>query len=316
MTDKCLDLRDYSTYSRGGVERMAQGDGMHGGKAARRETYRGDVESWECDAFGHMNIAFYAERFGDASASLLFPLAPDRAWRTASLFVRYEKELLAGESIAIDSGVIGLGAGAAKGERNVRIGHRLTMGSGAVAAVAEHTLVPRDLKMRAGLAGALDKATVAFDAKPFAPVALPPAHGPVASLRDRVKSWELDERGQLSLWGHMRRFSTACGQLMNAAGMDAQAIASQRRGFATFESRLALSAWQPGTGAEVAATSGFLALGRSSIVTIHDLVEVKGGDRIARCYLAGVYFDLDARKSAPLPDALRAKAAPFLVAKS
>src|SRR5690348_6672894 len=282
------------------------------GAAGFAESYRGDVEAWECDAFGHMNIAFYGERFADAAASLLFRLAPTRHFRTVSLLVRYRHELRAGEAIAIRSAVLGVGEGA-KHERQVRVGHELTTGEGAVAAEAEHVLAPRDAKMRSGLRAALEAATAAWGAAPFAPLKLPAAHGTVPSLRDRVKSWELDETGRLSLIGHVRRFSTAVTHAMNAVGMSADYIARERRGFATFESRLALAPWQPGAGAELAATSGFLTVGRSSVAMIHDLVDVKGGDRIARLYMAGVHFDLDRRRATPMPDGMREKAATLLM---
>lgn len=276
------------------------------------ETYRGDVEAWECDAFGHMNIAFYSERFGDAAASLLFRLAPTRHFRTVSLLVRYRRELPAGAAIAIRSAVLGIGEGA-KRERQVRIGHELTIGEGAIATEAEHVLAPRDAKMRSGLRTVLEAAATVWNAEPFAPVKLPTAHGALPSLRDRVKSWELDETGRLSLIGHVRRFSTAVTHAMNAVGMSVDYIAHERRGFATFESRLAFAPWQPSAGAELAATSGFLTIGRSSVTMIHDLVEVKGGDRIARLYLAGVHFDLDRRRATPMPEGMREKAATLLM---
>lgn len=276
------------------------------------ETYRGDVEAWECDAFGHMNIAFYAERFGDAAASLLLRLAPTRHFRTVSLLVRYRHELRAGAAIAIRSAVLGTGEGA-KRERQVRIGHELTAGEGVVATEAEHVLAPRDAKMRAGLKTALEAAATTWAAEPFAPVKLPTAYGALPSLRDRVKSWEIDESGRLSLIGHVRRFSTAVTHVMNAVGMSADYIASERRGFATFESRLALAPWQPGAGAEVVATSGFLTVGRSSVAMVHDLIEVKGGDRIARLYLAGVHFDLDRRRATPMPETMRQTATTLLM---
>lgn len=276
------------------------------------ETYRGDVEAWECDAFGHMNIAFYGERFGDAAASLLFRLAPTRRFRTVGLLIRYRRELRAGEAIAIRSAVLGTTEGA-KRERQVRIGHELVMGEGTVASMAEHVLAPRDAKMRSGLKGTLEAAAGAWNAEPFAPVKLPAVQPALPSLRDRLKSWELDETGRLSLLGHVRRFSTASSHLMNAVGMTGAYIDREHRGFATFETRLALTAWQPGAGAEVAATSGFLAIGRSSVTMIHDLVDVKSGERIARFYQAGVHFDLDRRRSAPMPETMREKAAALTV---
>jgi len=282
------------------------------GTAGFAETYRGDVEAWECDAFGHMNIAFYAERFGDAAASLLFRLAPMRHFRTVSLLVRYRQELRAGEAIAIRSAVLGIGEGA-KRERQVRLGHTLTAGEGALASEAEHVLAPRDAKMRLSLKTTLEAAATASIAEPFPAVKLPATQGTVPSLRDRVKSWELDETGRLSLFGHMRRFSTAASHLMNAVGMSGAYIARERCGFATFESRLALAPWQPGAGAEVAATSGFVTVGRSSVTMVHDLVEVKGGDRIARLYLAGVHFDLERRRSVAMPESMRQKATALVV---
>lgn len=276
------------------------------------ETYRGDVEAWECDTFGHMNIAFYGERFGDAAASLLARLASGRHFRTVSLLVRYRQELRAGEAIAIRSGVLGTVEGA-RSERQVRLGHEMAMSDGSVATVAEHLLAPRNAKMRAGLKTTLEAATATWNAEPFASVKLPASHGALASLRDRVKSWELDESGRLSLLGHVRRLSTAGSHLMTAVGMTGDHIRQQRRGFATFETRLALAPWQPSAGAEVAASSGFLAIGRSSVTMIHDLVEVKGGERIARFYQAGVYFDLDRRRSAPVPEPMREKAVPMMM---
>lgn len=277
------------------------------------ETYRGDVEAWECDSFGHMNIAFYGERFGDAAASLLFRHAPARSWRTTSLFVRYLKELREGESVVIGSAVIGT-AEVNKGERIARIGHEMRQSDGQIATVAEHALAPFDAKMRGTLKGIFDGAAAAWKAAGFAAIALPAKHGPYPTIRDRVKSWELDERGRLSLFGHVRRFSTASGHLMNRVGLTADYIHKARRGFATFETRLALAPFQPGAGAEVAGTSGLMKVGNSSVVMIHDLVETRNGERIARFYQAGVHFDLDKRKSAALPDDLRAKAMTMLIA--
>ncbi len=278
------------------------------------ETYRGDVEAWECDVFEHMNVAFYGERFGDAAASLLHGLAPGRAWRTVSLFTRFLKELRAGDSISIRSAVIGTGEGA-KGEKQVRLGHELLASDGAVTTQAEHTLAPRDFSMRSGLKSKLAAAVAPWRVKGFAAISLPASHGATTTMRDRVKSWELDEHGHLSIFGHIRRCSTASSHLLVALGMTGDYIHNEKRGFATFESRLALSAWQPGPGMEIAGRSFLLEIGKSSLKMVHDLVAVKDGERIARCYQAGVHFDLEKRRSAVIPDELRVKAAALVIAR-
>ena len=71
------------------------------------ETYRGGVAAWECDVFGHLNIAFYVERLADAAADLLERQAPGRRWRTqVALDTSYERELRAGEGIVIRSAIL------------------------------------------------------------------------------------------------------------------------------------------------------------------------------------------------------------------
>ncbi len=47
------------------------------------ETHRSMVKAWECDSFGHFTVAYYFDRFADASATLLEMLAAARGLRTA-----------------------------------------------------------------------------------------------------------------------------------------------------------------------------------------------------------------------------------------
>ena len=98
------------------------------------ETYRGAVAAWECDAFGHLNIAFYVDRFAAASADLLERTAPDTAWRTVSLDVQYLSELRAAAGIVIRSFIL-----AADG-RLVRLAHEAVTLSGERTTLAEHRL--------------------------------------------------------------------------------------------------------------------------------------------------------------------------------
>ena len=56
-------------------------------------------------------------------------------------------------------------------------------------------------------------------------------------------------------------------------------------------------------------TSGLLGAGNSSIRLRHELRHTASGELLALFYQAGVHFDLEARRSAPLPATLREKAA-------
>ena len=85
------------------------------------ETYRGTVNRWELDNVDHFTVAYYFDRFADATANALEALhlgpailgrAPQRtgggALRavTADCYVRYLHELRAGDILHILSGVI------------------------------------------------------------------------------------------------------------------------------------------------------------------------------------------------------------------
>ena len=69
----------------------------------------------------------------------------------------------------------------------------------------------------------------------------------------------------------------------------------------------------PAIGESIVISSGILDLGKSSVKVLHEMKLARGLRRVARFYQAGVYFDLEARRSAPLPDVLRAKARKILI---
>lgn len=76
------------------------------------EILRGVVHPWYCDAFGHMNVRWYAHFFDDA-AFHLWPLywgshnKMKKEWGvhtvTVSATVQFHRELLAGDLILVDS---------------------------------------------------------------------------------------------------------------------------------------------------------------------------------------------------------------------
>jgi acyl-CoA thioester hydrolase len=274
------------------------------------ECYRGGVLIQECDAFGHLNIAYYIERFADAGHELMARLAPGTRWRTRAMNTRYVTELRAGDPIAIASGVIRLDAA------TLTLGHVASNGMGGPVTTSAEQVIALDAPDGESWAEAratLEAALVAWKEMPFDPVSLPEKAGPVATGLSRVKAWQADEEGRLSLFGFVDRFSTANLINMNAAGMTSTYMRAEKRGFATFETRLELFAPAPPVGDSVAIASGMLELGKSSVKIVHDMRLQRSGRRIARYYQAGVHFDLENRRSAPLPESLRNKAREFLI---
>ena len=280
------------------------------GEGVLAETYRSVVAAWECDVMGHLTIAYYFDRFGDAALTLIERLAPGlppgAAWRSSELLVRYQKELRAGDGLAIRSGII------ASGEDAIVIGHELVdTGESKVATLVEHRLVPRALPYggRDEARRALAAAVTPWTSPGFEPIA-EPAHRErmIPTGSDRVKAWEVDERGALSLSGYVHRFAYACLHVCSAFGMTPDYMREHRRGFSTFETRLHLLAPPPGAGEGLVLKSGLLAAGNSSLRMMHELSHAQSGERLAIFYQSGVHFDMEKRRSAPLPAPLRERA--------
>ena len=189
------------------------------------ETYRGGVAAWECDVFGHLNIAFYPERFADAAGDLLERRAPGRRWRTVALDTRYEREFRAGEGIVIRSGLLEVHLD------RVRLAHEaVESASGARTTVAEHVLAP-----------VADGVTELPSAPEFAWQRLPLFHWPqglgrIPAGRDRVQPAET-EAGSLTLSSCVHRFSNGCLHVIDAIGMTHDYRRRANHGFATFETR-------------------------------------------------------------------------------
>lgn len=289
---------------------------MSSGEDALMETYRSAVAAWECDVMGHMTIDYYFDAFGDAAFDLIERVAPAKApaaaaWRSASLLVRYEKELRAGDGFFIRSGIIG------KDDDAIRIGHEVSKAdTREVCTLAEHTLAPREVPY-GGLAEQrrmLADAIAPWTTPGFDEIALP-AHVErmIDSGRDRVKAWEVDERGELALSGFVHRFAHACLHVCSAFGMTPSYMREAKRGFSTFETRLALAAPSPGAGDGLALQSGLLAVGNSSLRLLHELRNARTGEWLASFHQSGVHFDLEARRSAPLPDAVRTRARALVI---
>lgn len=290
---------------------------MSSTEGALMETCRSVVAAWECDVMGHMTIAYYFDRFSDAALDLIERVAPAKAppaaaWRSAALLVRFEQELRAGDPLFIRSGVIGN-----EGDM-IRIGHEVARAdTREVCTLAEHTLAPRDVPY-GGLAEqrrVLSGAVVPWSTPGFDEIA-PPAHESrmIDTGRDRVKAAEVDERGELALSGFVHRFAGACLHLCSAFGMSPTYMREAKRGFSTFEARLRLAPPLPGAGDGLALRSGLLAAGNSSVRMLHELRHARTGERLASFHQSGVHFDMGARRSAPLPAALRERASALMIA--
>jgi len=78
------------------------------------ETYRGAVYPWHCDHMGHMNVMWYVGKFDEATWNLFasmgvtpaFLRQRQRAMAAVQQNITYRRELLAGDVVAVRSGLL------------------------------------------------------------------------------------------------------------------------------------------------------------------------------------------------------------------
>ena len=291
------------------------------------ETYRGAVNAWEVDNVEHFTVAYYFARFEDATRSLLEAVGLGEAalagvglaCRVDRCDVRYLRELRVADLLHVRSGVLGLDEG------GLGLVHELYDSSdGTLCTTVEQrarVVGPHGASraLPAAARAALDAGSVTWEPPRGgpAPAPLPPPpegdEGFLETARDSLKPWEVDTHGEAAWPAFVHRFSAANGHVIAAFGMTPAYMREQRRGFSTFEFRLA---W-PGTlraGDLIVVRTGLLHIGNSSIRLLHRLRDARTGALVATLEQAGVHLDLDARRPSPLPGPLRERAKTLLVA--
>jgi acyl-CoA thioester hydrolase len=272
------------------------------------ETYRGTVFRWEVDHNDHFTVAYYFTRIADAGLGLLAALGLGPAGaRTADCFVRYQRELRAGDNLHAESGVIRVEPDA------LVLGHRLfDSAAGALCATVEQRVrlaAPPTAETRRRA----EERSVAWDG-PARDRRPPPRDlaGFRDSARDTVKPAEMDISGGAALSHYVHRFSAANGHALAGFGMTPAYMRVERRGFSTFEFQLELA--EPlRAGDAVRVRSGVMHVGNSSLRLLHVMTREPAGEVVASLEQSGVHFDQDARRPAPLPDPLRERARALLV---
>jgi acyl-CoA thioester hydrolase len=263
------------------------------------ETYRGTVFRWEVDANDHFTVAYYLARFDDAATGLLHALGLPPA-PTLDCYIRYTQELRVGDLMHVVSGLIGV-----DGE-SLTLGHKLfETTENALCTTVEHRLA---VALAPEQVGGLSTRRVAWDAPARETRPRPTSlDGFLPSARDAVKAAEVETDGRLALPAAIHRFSAANGHVLAAFGLSPAYMRRANRGFSTFEFQLAFEGGVR-AGDPLAVRSALTHVGKSSMRILHVMTDEASGARVATLEQSGVHLDLDARRPAPLPDALRAAA--------
>ncbi len=291
------------------------------------ETYRGTVYRWEVDNVDHFTVAYYFERFEDATLGLLHAIGLDpgslagagHLCVTADCHVRYLRELWVGDILHILSGVIEVG------DDGVVLGHRIfDSGDGVLCTSVAQRVALVDARSRAPVPLA-EPGREAAEALRVEWASLPEPASPgvdagddegfLETARDTIKPREVDTLGQAAFPAYIHRFSAANAHLLAAFGMTPAYMKAERRGFSTFEFHLRFRG-ALGAGDLVRVRSGLRQVGNSSVRILHRMGNVRTGEQVAALEQSGVHLDLVARKSTPLPHELRERAKAMLVASA
>jgi len=271
------------------------------------ETYRGMVCAWECDTVEHFTIAYYFEKLSDASRNLLDlidegeALGPAVNTGPSRLLTTFQHELRAGATYNIKSAVIGTAP------TTVTLGHQVINATTGQTG----TWLAETLALPPGLGAAtrrkLDGLVVAWPGPKIAPpTALPAAKGSLTA-RDRVKPWEADASGRITLSDIVHRFSGAGMHFLSSVGVSGAYMHENRRGFSTFLLDIELGA-PARLGERLDVHTAAAHLGNTSFSYAHRMTGADGR-AVASMVQAGVLLDLDARRPTPLPNDVRSAVA-------
>lgn len=294
------------------------------------DTFRGSVNTWECDEVGHMNVQFYVARASDAAFYLRHALglspsrvrAEGRAMVALEEHIRFHRELRAGDIMNMRSRPVELR------DRTMVSFHELfNSASGETAATVVALSGHFDLESRK-LIPWPEEARAA--AAPFAgPL---PSHAEPRSVprekrlpakrledttdfieiyRGAVMPWECDDFGHMNSRFYMARFSDGAGHLWQAIGFDKRSMLERRRGTVVLELRLNYLR-EVRSGTMLVAKSTLTRVEGRTLTFVHYMFDAETGEAVATGEVIAIMLDLDARKSVAFTDEERAALMPHV----
>ncbi|MFN6993100.1 MAG: acyl-CoA thioesterase [Aquincola tertiaricarbonis] len=285
-------------------------------------TGRGAINSWECDQWGHLNVQFYLAKASDAQAHLAarLGLMPTRlrslkdSLMPATDRALFKRELRAGDIFFIRSGVRAVAA-----DGTLDIASRMVNQETGIESAAFETRLrwvgpdrttplpwPDDVAAAAAtLAGELAELQRPQPMADVLPMQQQPEHL-LLTYRGSVEAWECDSAGVAPPRAHIARFNDAITHLFRAMKIDRAELFASGLGSAALDYDIAYHRpLRSGTAVEI--RSGMLALSDKVFHLVHYVLDSASGEVITTIVVAALFFDLAARKSVPMPAAVRAE---------
>ncbi|MCG6857533.1 MAG: thioesterase family protein [Salaquimonas sp.] len=269
------------------------------------ETYRGFVNTWDCDENAHMNVQFYFRAFQQASE--IFALAvsgTNPGARTAILrHVRYHRELHVARSTIIHSAILGEGEAAGSVVHLMR-----DADSGELAATALDQPGYRiDGVPVCGLneaAPALPRGVGYGPTQPVDTRTLIKQGRALISSRTVARIGESGPDGDILSNALISRLTDAAAHVWNFAGITTEWLTGTMHGRVAVETKLTrLRRIEPGTG--LALVSWIETMEENTFLMRHQLEEMTSGEPVAASELRCLVMNLETRRAVPIPQFAR-----------
>ena len=296
-------------------------------------TGRGAVSNWECDQWGHLNVQFYLAKASDAHTVLAaqLGLAPSRLRAQANTHallglkqrVLFKRELRAGDVFTMTSGVRAVDAAG-----TLDIATRMVnLETQAISALFETRLCWADLESAAPcpwpadwLAALQPHVSALPDFPPPAPMAYATPEATqldslLLSYRGTVTNWDCDANGIAPPRAHIARFAECIVHVFAELQLTKSGMLGQQLGSAALDYDIVYH--QPlRVGQAIEVRSGVLGVGPKVFHVFHHLVNSATKAPITSIVIAIVFFDLQLRKSVPLPTHVREHALRLVAQRS
>lgn len=286
------------------------------------DSFRGAVNTWECDDNDHLNVQFYTVRASDGAFFLRHELglAPSYIRATGRTMIaleehtRFHRELRAGDPIRLRSRLIDMRA------RTLVVYHELLNAAteetaATVVAVSAHfdmktrKVIPwseDELQRGRALIGPLPDHAEGRSVKrerrlPDITLAKAEAEGLVEIHRGPVMPWHCDDFGHMSTQFYISRYSDGSGHLWQGIGMGREELRKRNHGSVVLEQRLNYVR-EVTSGDIVIVRSALVEVGPKTVRLCHFMFNAETELLAATSEVTAVLLDLGARRAVAFAD--------------
>lgn len=267
------------------------------------ETYRGFVNTWDCDENAHMNVQFYFRAFQEASE--IFALQATGAnpgARTAILrHVRYHRELHVARSTVVRSAVVGDGEAAGS---VVHLMHDAENGELAATALDQpgYRIADPAICHQRDVEAAMPRGVEYGPSTPVDTRALLESGRAMVTSRSMARIGETGTDGDMLSNAIVSRLTDAASHLWTYAGITTEWLTGTMHGRVAVETKLTRFA-RIEAGTALVLVSWVEAMDGKTFLIRHQLESQQTGEALADAQIRCLVMNLETRRAVPLPPA-------------